>query len=238
MIKLKTIYIYILMSLSMVIPVEEVTAQVINAGVGGNSTMNLLARIDKDVLSQKPDLVILMVGTNDMLNSKKMISYQGYRENYEQIVLQLKESGTDILLMSAPPVDSAYLFERHDRKLFEQAPNSKIDSARKIVEVIAGKHKTHFLDLNEKFKELSLPKHNEDLFIKNEMNSGKSDGVHPTALGYQFIATNIYQYLRNNDLIGRYKTIICFGDSITNGGGSNKKNYPNYLSQLLSKNDD
>ena len=42
---------------------------VINAGVGGNTTRNLLKRVKKDVLAKKPDVVVMMVGTNDALNS-------------------------------------------------------------------------------------------------------------------------------------------------------------------------
>ena len=32
---------------------------VVNAGVGGNSTRNLLKRVEKDVLAKKPDVVIM-----------------------------------------------------------------------------------------------------------------------------------------------------------------------------------
>jgi lysophospholipase L1-like esterase len=55
--------------------------KMINAGILGNSTSDLLARINTDVLSMHPDVVILMVGTNDMLNSKKFISYDDYEHN-------------------------------------------------------------------------------------------------------------------------------------------------------------
>ena len=41
--------------------------EVINAGVGGNSSANLLKRVHEDVIAKQPDLVILMVGTNDAL---------------------------------------------------------------------------------------------------------------------------------------------------------------------------
>ncbi|HEX2949579.1 MAG TPA: GDSL-type esterase/lipase family protein, partial [Armatimonadota bacterium] len=42
-------------------------SEVLNAGVGGNNTRMLLERLDADVLAQHPDLVVLMVGTNDAL---------------------------------------------------------------------------------------------------------------------------------------------------------------------------
>src|SRR5882757_8309127 len=43
---------------------------VFNAGVSGNNTNNLLARLQTDCLSHNPTLTILMAGTNDMNNGK------------------------------------------------------------------------------------------------------------------------------------------------------------------------
>lgn len=212
---------------------------VINAGVGGNNTVQLIKRIEKDVISQQSDLTILMVGTNDMLNSNKMITYQEYSTNLKFIVKKLKDADSEVLLMSSPPVDSTYLLQRHDRSLFKQAPNDIMDSVSHIVSAIALENDVFFLNLNEKFSKLNLPKHNEDLFFKNKMNSGRLDGVHPTDLGYYFIAKNIFQFLKEKQLLNKYSKIICFGDSITIGGGTkgkvslNENNYPSFLFRMI-----
>ncbi len=42
--------------------------QFINAGVGGNTVINLLRRLDDDVLSHQPDAVLLLVGGNDSIS--------------------------------------------------------------------------------------------------------------------------------------------------------------------------
>lgn len=208
--------------------------KVINAGVGGNNTNDLLKRIDKDVLENKPDLVVLMVGTNDMLNSKKMIDYKVYQNNLDEIIQKIKASGSKLLLMNPIPADSEYLFMRHDKSLFIEAPNIKLDKAGGIVKDLAKQHEVLFYDLNAEFRALNLPQHNQDVFIKNEKNSGKTDGVHPTAFGYQFIAKNVFQFLEENDLIKPNKKIICFGDSITRGD-AHGKNYPSYLNALIKE---
>ncbi len=39
--------------------------EVINTGIGGDSTAGLLSRFTADVVSHKPDTVILLGGTND-----------------------------------------------------------------------------------------------------------------------------------------------------------------------------
>lgn len=57
--------------------------EIINAGVGGNNSRALLARLEEDVLSRDPSLVIIMVGTNDALNSGALVSLDEYRENLD-----------------------------------------------------------------------------------------------------------------------------------------------------------
>ena len=214
-------------------------SQVINAGIGGNSTTNLLKRIEKDVINHHPDITILMVGTNDMLNSKKMISFQDYTDNLNEIVKRLQDNVIRLILMSPPPVDSSYLFLRHDRNLYTVTPNEKLDSLSHIIENIAIENNVLFLNLYKIFTELNLPKHNEDLFIRNPYNSGIADGVHPTSLGYHFIAENVFQFLKKNELIKEGMKIVCFGDSITRGSGSKGteteicKNYPAFLSARI-----
>lgn len=211
---------------------SEKTKKVVNAGVGGNTTSDLLKRVDKDVLAKNPDLVIMMVGTNDMLNSKKMIDYNEYTSNLETLIKKIKSNGSELILMSPIPADSTYLFMRHDRDLFNEAPNQKIDKVGSIVKTLALENKVHFYDLNAEFKALNLPQHNQDMLIKNEKNSRRKDGVHPTALGYRFIAQNVYHFLKENQLLKANQKIICFGDSITRGGGQGS-NYPTYLSELI-----
>lgn len=224
-----------------VIVSTSVDAQVINAGVAGNTSTELLARIEQDVLSQKPGLVIVMVGTNDMLNSRKMNTYREYASNLETIVKRLKAINAKVVLMSPSTVDAQYLFERHDRNSFQELPNVKMDSARAIVSRIAKQNQAYLIDIFQQFQDLNLPQHNKDLFIMNLDNSGYRDGVHPTRLGYFFIAENVFNFLKRNDLIKKGNKVVCFGDSITKGskvkgsGTSEGETYPAYLQKSITK---
>jgi lysophospholipase L1-like esterase len=40
--------------------------RVVNAGVNGDTTLNLLRRLDRDVVPQRPELIVLLVGLNDV----------------------------------------------------------------------------------------------------------------------------------------------------------------------------
>jgi lysophospholipase L1-like esterase len=44
---------------------NSINVEVINTGIGGDTTAGLLSRFLTDVVTRKPDLVILMAGTND-----------------------------------------------------------------------------------------------------------------------------------------------------------------------------
>src|SRR5690606_9140714 len=82
---------------------------ILNSGESGNNTADLLLRMEKDVLSLQPDIVLLMVGTNDMLNSSKMLTYETYHDNLKQIISNL--GNTKMVLVSPPTVDEIYLYE-------------------------------------------------------------------------------------------------------------------------------
>ncbi|WP_027067676.1 SGNH/GDSL hydrolase family protein [Maribacter sp. Hel_I_7] len=232
---------YFLLLLFMMISFQDAFAQVFNEGVAGNTSIDLEKRIETDVLNRGAHLVIVMVGTNDMLNSKKMLDYSAYEKHLKSIVGTIKNEGADVLLVSPPTVDSVYLFQRHDRERYEQTPNQKLNAVAKIMEHLTIEEEIDFLDLHSIFKQMRLPVHNRDVFIQNISNSGRKDGVHPTSLGYRFIATVIYQYIKANyKKIDKMK-IICFGDSITYGSGAENpgdsigESYPAILSQLLAK---
>ena len=54
--------------------------QLINAGVGGNTVLNLLRRVEDDVLAQAPDGVFVMVGGNDAISSSQPNTRSYYRQ--------------------------------------------------------------------------------------------------------------------------------------------------------------
>ena len=60
----------------------------INSGIGGETTEDLIKRIDRDVNSFNPDLVIITIGGND---TWKDLTIEEYEENLSKIITQLKE---------------------------------------------------------------------------------------------------------------------------------------------------
>ncbi|RAJ97469.1 lysophospholipase L1-like esterase [Larkinella arboricola] len=208
---------------------ESVT--VINAGIGGNNTVDLLVRMQKDCLAHQPELTILMVGTNDM-NSKKYVPLPEYEKNLRQIVSDLLVARSQVMLMTILPVYEPYLMTRHDPAFYQpQGHASRKARLNDTIRKVADDHKLPLLDMHHIFEKIGNVGLDVSSLIKNEANSQKTDGIHPTAEGYRTMAVAIYTFLSQNGLLK--KRIVCFGDSITIGDG-NGKNYPAYLQQLTN----
>jgi len=208
--------------------------QVINAGVGGNNTSDLLSRIEQDCLRHKPKLTILMIGTNDM-NSVKYLPIDQYEANLNTLIKKIKDKGSKLLLMSILPVYEPDLLTRHPASFYEpEGVGGRRKQLNGVVKKAARKHRIHFLDLGHRFSAIGKIGTDKDSLLQNMANSNKRDGIHPTAMGYRFIGLAVYDYIVDHNLP---KTqIVCFGDSITKGDGTlDRDSYPAYLQQLLKQ---
>ena len=83
-----------MLGLALQAAVPGVRIQAINAGISGHTTANGLARIDKDVLAHKPDIVTVMFGLNDMTG----VSLADYRKNLVTIVEKCRTIGAEVVL--------------------------------------------------------------------------------------------------------------------------------------------
>lgn len=202
---------------------------VINAGIGGNTTKDLLDRAEKDCYAHGADLTILMAGTNDM-NSVKYIPLGQYEQNMRALVNGILATKSKLVLMTILPSYEPDLLTRHPAEFYK--PEGVPGRRRQVNDVIrkmASDFKVHLLDLEQRFNAVGMIGETADSLLKNQANSNKRDGIHPTANGYRFIALAVYDYISNHK-IPCQKT-VCFGDSITRG---DTENYPNFLKVLLS----
>ena len=220
---------------------NQQNVEILNNGIGGNTTTDLIDRIENDVIAENPDIVILMIGTNDMVNSRKMIPYINFSSNLDTLISLFKDNNIDVVLVSPPPADTVYLFERHDKEKFMESPNKKLEAASKILKVKSVEYGLTFIDIFNEFKKMGIPAHNKDSLIRNEVNCGAPDGVHPTPQGYRVIAQQIFKNLVCNGKIKKNIKIVCIGDSITLGahvtgeGTVSGETYPAFLKELICR---
>ena len=74
-----------------------VTYPVINAGISGDTTEDALARLERDVLSQDPLLVVVILGGNDFL---RHYPHQQTFGNLEKIIQRIQGRGAMVVLAS------------------------------------------------------------------------------------------------------------------------------------------
>ena len=68
---------------------------VINAGVSGDTTARALQRLERDVLSKSPDLVLITLGGNDLKNGvARDIAF----ENLQTIVDSIQKTGARVII--------------------------------------------------------------------------------------------------------------------------------------------
>jgi acyl-CoA thioesterase I len=70
--------------------------RVLNKGVGGETIAEMLARFDRDVLAEHPDLVIWQVGTNAVLRHDNIVQDENL---LRRGIRRLKAAGLDLVLM-------------------------------------------------------------------------------------------------------------------------------------------
>jgi len=75
-------------------PGQSIT--VINRGVNGEDAPDNLARLDTDVLAEKPDLILWQVGTNDVLRDQSMGATNA---RLLEGLKRMKASGADVILI-------------------------------------------------------------------------------------------------------------------------------------------
>lgn len=74
-----------------------VTVQTINAGIGGQNLPQMIARFEKDVYANKPDLVLFQTGMNDTIQGRNP---DQYRKELRGALDDLKGHGLNVVLMS------------------------------------------------------------------------------------------------------------------------------------------
>jgi lysophospholipase L1-like esterase len=75
---------------------ERLGVRIVNAGVSGDTTASALARVDRDVLSRNPRIVIVLLGGNDLL---RQIPLDQTFTNLGSIVDRVRQRGSAVVLV-------------------------------------------------------------------------------------------------------------------------------------------
>jgi len=73
-------------------PKAQITVR--NAGISGDTSTGALARLERDVLSHKPQLVTVMFGMNDLVGTP----LEAFKKNMVEIVSRCRNTGSEVVL--------------------------------------------------------------------------------------------------------------------------------------------
>ena len=157
----------------------EVFVRVTNSGISGNTSRDLLARFDRDVVDLKPDWVSICIGINDVwrqFDCPAMRSNHVYPEEYERnvetMILKVKDSVKGIFILSP------YIIE----PLREDAMRKRIDEYVAICKKLAEKHGCRFVDFQQMFEDYCKIRHSSYIAW---------DRIHPNQIGATLMAREI-----------------------------------------------
>ena len=85
---------------------QGVKINVIPAGISGNKSNQMLARLEKDVLSKKPAWMTLSCGVNDVWHQARGegISLEDYKTNITAILDRCQQAGVKVVILTATQI--------------------------------------------------------------------------------------------------------------------------------------
>ena len=154
--------------------------KVINSGENGDTTMDALSRLNRDVIYYNPDIVIILFGSNDSSFEEYQYNMPAlFRKNMEKIVYEIKnhQTGSTLnggytlpILMTPPPVE--------DLGFFAYTDNERIQKYGGIVKEVAEKYGCPLFDFYNYVMEKTGGDYEDCL---------QFDGVHLRNKGYDLI---------------------------------------------------
>ncbi len=166
---------------------KDLKVEVIGAGISGNKVPDLENRLEHDVLSKKPTVVVIYIGINDVWHGENDASKGTMPERFESglggIVEKIQASGARVIL--ATP---SLIGERKDggNKL-----DANLDLYAGITRKLAAEKKTGLADLRRAFLD-HVAKNNPE---NREAGILTSDRVHLNDAGNRFVAVEMLKAL-------------------------------------------
>lgn len=164
--------------------------EMVNAGISGHTTVNALARIEKDVLSKQPDVVVVMFGMNDVTR----VPLEQFRDNTRMIANRCLERGAAVVLCTPNSV-----YENTAR------PNARLAEFSQAVREVATELKLPLVDCFSDWQQLRSDDPARWMLLM-------SDDIHPNMNGHRRFAELISKVITGRDVT--LSTVLPLNDSL------------------------
>lgn len=152
--------------------------EIYNHGISGDRSVDLYARIKRDVWNLKPDVLSILIGVNDVWHdlgeNPNGVDIVRYEKVYRMIIEETKERLPDVKFILCEPFVLKGEATKEDYDMF-----LKVREYAKVVKLLAEEYSLHFLPLQKNLDE-AAEKFGADKFLY--------DGVHPSLAGAGLIA--------------------------------------------------
>ncbi len=154
----------------------------IGAGIGGNKVYDLYLRMENDVLSKQPDIVVIYIGVNDVWHKTThgtgtdLPKFEGF---YKALIKKIQDNGAKVVLCTP-----AVIGEKKDGDNEQDADLGKFSNS---IRKIAGEAGLPLCDLRKLFLDYNL-EHNKDNAEKGILTT---DRVHLNKTGNALVAKSL-----------------------------------------------
>jgi len=155
--------------------------EIINAGIGGHKVPDIQARLEKDVLSRKPTVVVVYIGINDVWHS---LSNDGtpkdrYVSGLTDVLSRIQKTGVRVLLCTPSVIG--------EKKNGANPLDAMLEEYSGLSRQVAAKLAVPVCDLRQMFKD-HLESHNPS---NQELGILTADTCHLNEAGNAFVARQI-----------------------------------------------
>lgn len=147
---------------------EFFTPTYINRGISGQTTPQMLVRFRQDVINLKPNVVVILAGTNDIAGNTGLATLEEIVGNITSMTELAKANKIKVILCSVLP---AYEYKWAKGK----EPAEKISRLNELIKAFAKENKITYIDYYSSMVD-------ERKGLKSEYSE---DGVHPNKAGYE-----------------------------------------------------
>ena len=160
-------------------------AEIINKGNNGETTAQILARFQRDVLDHAPVCVFIMTGTNDFIYREE--TAEGCMANLETMAQQADAAGIVPVLLTPLFTDA-----RKASRMWMAGLGIDYDDINRQIADLSDRSRSSgrpCLDLNAAYRT--------DADASGSVGT-YTDGVHPTPEGYRFLADTTLQWMKEH----------------------------------------
>ena len=161
--------------------------ELIGSGIGGNKVYDLFLRMEEDVFSKTPDVVLIYVGVNDVWHKQSSgtgTDADKFEKFYAAIIKKLQKKNIKIIMCTP-----AVIGERTD---FTNQLDGDLNKYSNIIRGLAQKNSIPLVDLRKAFLDYNIQ------FNKENKESGilTTDRVHLNDEGNKIVAEEMWKAIK------------------------------------------